>query len=148
MHSRHNPNVANLKAEARRYRAAHEAQGRSLPHARALELVARQHGFSDWNTAAAKARAHPVPEKLIAGKQVEGRYLGHRFTARIIASTQLEDGHVFLTLDLHEPIDVAESAWFAALRKRISGTVDEEGRSSALISSGVPQLEIVRATCQ
>lgn len=144
MHSRHNPNVANLKAEARRYRASHEAQGRSLTHARALELVARQHGYADWNTAAAKARVYPVPQSLGAGKHVKGRYLGREFTARIIASTQLEDDQVFVTLDLAEPVDVVDSSRFSALRKRISGTVCGDGRSAARLSSGDPQIEIMQ----
>lgn len=144
MHSRHHPNVANLKAEARRYRASHSAQGRTLSHARALELVAHQHGFADWNTACAKAKSHPVPKRFPAGAQVEGRYLGHPFVARIVAASQMDDEQVFITLELEEPVDVVDSPRFSALRKRISGTVDRQGRSAALLSSGIPQIEILR----
>lgn len=143
MNSQHSPNVANLKAQARRYRASHEAQGRQLSHARALELVARQHGFADWNTAVATCRQHRVPDKLAAGKVVQGRYLGQAFEARIIAATQVPDGHVLLTFDLHEPIDVAASSRFSAFRKRISGSVDSEGRSEETLSDGTPQLEVL-----
>lgn len=142
MQSRHHPNLANLKAEARRYRASHAAQGRTLSHGRALELVARQHGFANWNTAAAKAKAHPVPQLLVAGKQVHGRYFGHDFSGRIAAATQVDEDEIFLTIDLVTPIDVVESAHFSAQRKRISGIVDGKGRSAAMLSSGVPQIEI------
>ena len=142
MNTRHSPNVANLKAQARRYRASHIAQGRTLSHSRALELVARQQGFADWNTAVASCRQHPVPTKLAAGKVVQGRYLGHAFDAHIVAATQLADGHVHLTLDFNEAIDVSASSRFRAVRKRISGTVDSAGRSVESLSDGTPQLQV------
>ncbi len=143
MNTRHSPNVANLKAQARRYRASHLAQGRTLSHSRALELVARQQGFADWNTAVANCRQHPVPEKLAAGKVVQGRYLSHPFEARIVAATQLPDGQVHLTLDLDEGIDVSASSRFSAVRKRVSGTVDSTGRSAESLADGTPQLQVI-----
>ena len=58
------PDIAEAKAMARRLRDALAARGVAAPHALALELVASQLGFPDWNTAAAALAA----EDAAAGK--------------------------------------------------------------------------------
>ena len=55
---------ADLKAMARRLRAALAVRGVDISHSEALELVARQLGARDWNTAAAGPQAldgHVIP---------------------------------------------------------------------------------------
>lgn len=49
------PSTDDLKAQARRLRAALAGRGVDLPHGHALELVAAQHGARDWNTLSANA---------------------------------------------------------------------------------------------
>jgi hypothetical protein len=48
-----NPSIDDAKTMARRLRAALEARGLAASHSDALELVATQLGFRDWNTASA-----------------------------------------------------------------------------------------------
>lgn len=142
MRSGHSLNIPNLKAQARRYRAVHEGQGKPTSHSRALELVARQNGFRDWNTAAAQGRTVPVPSRFRAGTSINGRYLGVSFSATVLASSQLDDATIRVTLDLWEPIDPVTSMKFSSLRKRISGTIGVDGKSVDRISTGAPVLEI------
>ncbi|HEX7817183.1 glyoxalase superfamily protein [Dyella sp.] len=54
--------IDQAKAMARRLRAALEKGDITLNHAAALELVAAQLGYDDWNTAS--ARLDPVPEAI------------------------------------------------------------------------------------
>lgn len=146
MYPRHVPNLANMKAEARRYRAIKESQGKQVSHSRALELIARKHGFFDWNTAAAHARHFPTPKGLEAGQHVAGRYMGHAFEARVVASTQLSQEEVYLSLDLWDPVDVVESAGFSNMRRRITGRIGADGRSPESLSNGMPHLEVAEET--
>jgi hypothetical protein len=44
------PTLAQLKAEARQLRQLTQKQGQPITHANALEHIARQYGFRDWNT--------------------------------------------------------------------------------------------------
>lgn len=142
MRSGHSLNIPNLKAQARRYRAVHEGLGKPISHSRALELVARQSGFRDWNTAAAQGRTVPVPSGFRAGSSVSGRYLGVAFSATVLASSQLDETTIRVTLDLLEPIDPVASMKFSSLRKRISGNIGVDGKSVDRISNGAPVLEI------
>ncbi len=142
MLTRHHPNVPNLKAQARRYRSSKVAQGREVSHSRALELVARQYGFFDWNTAIAHARTLPVPEEFPAGSHVSGRYMGQDFEARVTAATRLSAEETFISLELWEPVDVVQSDRFSAFRKRVSGVIGPDGNSYERLSTGNPQLAV------
>ncbi|MGB3796037.1 MAG: glyoxalase superfamily protein [Alteraurantiacibacter sp.] len=77
---------------------------------------------------------------FVAGREVQGRYFGQIFAGRIGASTQMDDGQVYLMIDLAEPIDVIVSENFSSMRRRISGMVDADGVSAAVLSSGMPQI--------
>ena len=55
--------IEQAKQMAKRLRTSLEAQAQSVPHSTALELVAQQLGYKDWNTAAAmlpQALAQPA----------------------------------------------------------------------------------------
>ena len=142
MLSRQQPNLPNLKAEARRYRAAKQIHGYEVSHSRALELVARRHGFFDWNTAAAHGKSIPAPREFPAGTHVRGRYLGHEFEGRVVSSAQLSIDEVQISLELWVPVDVVASDRFSAFRKRVSGIIGPDGCSREHLSNGVPQLEL------
>ncbi|MEQ8433377.1 MAG: glyoxalase superfamily protein [Oceanicaulis sp.] len=134
--------IQTLKAQAKRLRAALEADGDFLTHSESLELVARQHGYRDWNTLHAAAANRPA-EPYAVGARVSGRYLGQTFTAEIIAVKKLQGGRRYtLTLDLEEAVDVVRFDSFTNFRKRITGMVDSGGVSSERTSDGRPHLQL------
>ncbi len=137
------PPLAALKAQARRLRNSLEAEGNFITHSDALELVAGQYGFRDWNTAHAVAGNRPS-EPLFVGAKVTGHYLGQAFTGEVKSLTRLNDGARYrLTLDLDEAVDVVTFESFSAFRKRINGTINRDGRSASTTSNGRPHLELV-----
>jgi hypothetical protein len=136
------PPLEALKAQAKRLRQSLTAEGNFISHSEALELLAHQHGYRDWNTLHAAAGNRPA-SPLALGARVSGRYLGQAFTGEIIALARLNDGsHYRLTLDFDEPVDVVTFDSFSAFRKRINCTVNAEGRSAACTSNGEPQMQI------
>lgn len=56
--------VARAKQMAKSLRTSLAAQQHALSHSTALELVARQLGYKDWNTAAAVLPAEPDPTSI------------------------------------------------------------------------------------
>ncbi|TWJ10357.1 glyoxalase superfamily protein [Altererythrobacter ishigakiensis] len=143
MYSKHLPNLANMKALVRRYRSIKQAQGRQVSHSRALELIARRYGFFDWNTAAAQARNLHAPDRFQAGQHVSGRYMGHEFQGRVVASTLLSQEEVLISLEFWEPVDVVTSKHFSNKRTRVSVKIGIDGRSQECLSGGIPHLEVV-----
>jgi hypothetical protein len=131
-----------LKAQAKRLRQSLTAEGNFITHSEALELLAHQHGYRDWNTLHAAAGNRPAAP-LALGATVTGRYLGQAFRGEIIALAQLNHGrHYRLTIDFDEPVDVVTFDSFSAFRKRVSCTVAADGRSPALTGNGAPQMAI------
>jgi hypothetical protein len=134
--------IHTLKAQAKRLRTALEADGDFVTHSESLELVARQHGYRDWNTLHAAA-GNRAPEPYAVGARVSGWYLGQAFTAEIIAVKKLQDGRRYtLTLDLEEAVDVVRFDSFSNFRKRVTGMVDAGGVSSERTSDGRPHLQL------
>ena len=136
------PGIDALKAQAKRLRKSLEAEGNFISHSEALELVAQQYGYRDWNTIHAACGNRPA-SPLSLGAQVSGEYLGQSFRGTIIGLSQLGDGARYrVTLDLDEAVDVVTFESFSAWRKRINGTVGRDGVSAARTSNGRPHLEI------
>ncbi|MEQ9315869.1 MAG: glyoxalase superfamily protein [Henriciella sp.] len=135
---------AQAKARAREIRAEHAANGRSISHAKALELVADELGYHDWNTASARLSNHPeVPLQI--GERVSGRYLKQPFNGRVHAVRELAAGMGYeVTLHFDEPVDVVEFESFSGFRQRVSAMISEEGISWAKTSDGVPHLIVQR----
>ncbi len=128
-----------LKEQAKRLRATLAETGTSLPHAAALETVAKQWGFRDWNTLSATTQSQSAPVWQV-GQKVSGRYLGHRFTAKIKTVSQWGDSHTRLTLVFDQPVDVIASDRFTGLRRQVSATVNAQGRTLEKTSDGQPHL--------
>ena len=136
------PPLEALKAQAKRLRQSLTGEGNFITHSEALELLAHQHGYRDWNTLHAAAGNRPA-SPLALGARVSGRYLGQAFKGEIIGLTRLNGGsHYKLSLDLDEAVDVVTFDSFSAFRKRINCTVDAAGRSAACTSNGEPQMVI------
>ena len=128
-----------LKAQAKRLRTSLSAAGTKLPHAVALETVAKQWGFRDWNTLSSAASQASTPMWQI-GQKVSGVYLGHAFTGQIKSVSQRGANHARLTLVFDAPVDVVTSERFSSLRRQINATVNSDGRTFEKTSDGQPHL--------
>jgi hypothetical protein len=135
------PTPAQAKAQARQLRSDLQAEGREISHGHSLELVARQHGYRDWNTFHAAMGNRP-PEEFLPGGRITGRYLSQPFSATVRAVEMLRPGWFRLELDLDEAVDVVTFDSFSNWRKRIRGTVGPLGQSPEKTSDGVPHLQI------
>jgi hypothetical protein len=136
------PALETLKAQARRLRQSLTAEGNFITHSEALELLAHQHGFRDWNTLHAAAGNRPATP-LALGAHITGHYLGQAFKGEIIALASLDHGsHYRLTIEFDEPVDVVSFDSFSAFRKRVNCTVAANGRSPALTGNSEPQMVI------
>lgn len=133
--------IQNFKDEAKRLRESLQSSGTTVSHSSALELVSKQKGYRDWNTALASIGNQPSGPPVWVGQLVEGEYLGQSFTAEVIGlQSQLQPDRWRITLDLSEAVDVVKFDSFSAFRKRISATVNHDGRTMEKTSDGVPQL--------
>lgn len=132
--------VTDLKDQAKRLRKALDDAGNPVSHSGALELVAKQNGYRDWNTAVASApNADPAPFRV--GSTVSGTYLGQHFTGTIRAVSRMGDFYR-VTTDFDEPVDVVTFDSFSAFRKRVSATVNRSGISPEKTSNGAPQMKL------
>ena len=137
------PDRETVKTLAKRLRQSLVAEGNFITHGEALELIARQYGFRDWNTLSARLGNQTRP-KLRIGGRVRGEYLGQTFTGEIRSMSRLgEDGHLRLSIHFDEPVDVVEFDSFSALRQRVSSTVGPDGCSPQKTSQGVPHMKLV-----
>ena len=134
-----------LKAQAKRLRSSLAARGTEMSHSRALEAIAEQYGFRDWNTLHAAVGNRPALDPYQLGTRVRGYYLGQPFEAKLLGVQALtaREGHYRLTLDLDEPVDVVTFESFSAFRKRVHCTIDGSGRTAAKTSDGRPHVELL-----
>lgn len=138
------PSLDGLKDQAKRLRARFAAEDQPISHSRALELVAAQYGFRDWNTLHAAIGNRPPFDPWQLGSRVRGHYLGQPFDAKVLGVQALtaQTGHYRLTLHFDEPVDVVTFESFSAFRQRVNCTVDETGRTASKTSDGRPHLEL------
>ncbi|TFF19751.1 hypothetical protein E3C22_18865 [Jiella endophytica] len=138
------PSLPVLKEQARRLRASLNEAGQPTTHCRALELIAHQHGFHDWNTLHARIGNRPALSPYTIGARVAGSYLGQRFSGEVIAASAFESDptRIRLTLKFDEPVDVVTFDSFSAFRHRVNCIVDDTGRSREKTSDGRPHVEL------
>lgn len=138
------PTLAALKDQAKRLRNRLTQEGGAVSHSRALELIAAQYGYRDWNTLHAALGNRAGIDHLHPGAKVSGRYLGQPFTARLLGIEMLahQPQRYRVTLDLDAPVDIVTFDSFSAFRKRVTATVAEDGMSRERTSNGLPQLEL------
>lgn len=136
---------AQAKQRAAEIRAQEAARGQGISHSAALERVAAELGYRDWNTASARLSNLPAAPFAL-GERVEGRYLKQPFAGRVLALRELSGGAAFeVTLAFDEPVDVVSFDSFSAFRSRVTVTVSADGVSPAKTSDGVPHLTVARA---
>ena len=138
------PSLDSLKDQARRLRARFAGEGQDVSHSRALELIAAQYGFRDWNTLHAAVGNRPPFDPWMLGSRVRGHYLGQPFDAEVLGIQAItsQPGRYRMTLHFDEPVDVVTFDSFSAFRQRVTCTVDETGRTAAKTSDGRPHLEL------
>lgn len=133
--------LESLKEQARRLRSSLARSGDPVSHSRALELVARQHGWRDWNTAHAALGIRPSGPPVELGGSASGHYLGQPFTAKVIGvRSQLTPGRWKVELKFDEPVDVVTFDSFSSFRSRVTVTIDVDGRTVEKTSNGVPHM--------
>jgi hypothetical protein len=127
------------KARARQIKA--ESEG-ALSLAAALESVAKEMGFRDWNTASARLSNAPDTSWQV-GERVRGHYLKQAFSGRIHGVRELQAGSGYeVTIHFDAAVDVVEWDSFSAHRQRVTALVSPEGVSWAKTSDGVPHLTV------
>lgn len=136
------PSLDDLKNQAKRLRDALARQGTIINHSKSLELIASQYGFRDWNTLHAKVGNMPPKRALSIGDRVSGHYLGQKFTGTVIAINALTSAHGMskITFDFDEAVDVITFKSWSAYRKRVTCTLDEDGRTVEKTSNGQPHM--------
>lgn len=137
------PTIEALKSQAKRLRVALGADGRQIGHGDALELLARQYGYRDWNTLYAAIGNQPPANPLTVGERVCGNYLGQAFEGKVKGlSTLATPGRFRVTLEFDEAIDVVAFDSFSNFRKRVSCVIDRTGVTTEKTSDGRPHLQV------
>ena len=114
-----------------------------MSYSQALEAVARQHGYKDWNTIFAACGNAPSGPPWQVGQIVTGAYLGKPVRGTIKSLRQLADGRMFrVSLDLDQPVNVSAFDSFDVMRRRLSATLNRKGETVEKITSGTPQLKL------
>jgi len=134
--------IESLKLQARRMRDHFAENDMDISYAAALETLAKQHGFKDWNILSATIKKQPKPDICPSlDQKISGTYLGHRFTGDILkmqpSNTQ---GARRYTIRFDHPIDVVESQHFSSYRQQINcfldhslNSVDHKGRPDNIV---------------
>jgi len=138
--------VTDLKDQAKRLRGALGTAPNPVSHSEALELVALQNGYRDWNTASAQApkeSTNAMKPPFNIGDTVSGTYLGQHFTGEIKGVSRLGDLYRVNTV-FDAPIDVVEFDSFSNFRTQVWTLLDKTGVSPQRTSNGKPHMEISR----
>lgn len=137
------PSIETLKQQARRLRDELAASGAPVSHGRALEMLAHQFGYRDWNTLHAAVGNRPPGCPVMVGEAVRGRYLGQPFKGTVIGVQMLGDcGRHRVTFDFDEPVDVVTFDSFSSFRKRVTCVIGEDGSTVEHTSNGQPHMRL------
>jgi len=134
------PTLAQIKAQAKRLRQLMADEGVDVGHSQALELIADNHGYRDWNTLSAQLKKTQPPVAI--GDWVKGHYQGQSFGAEVRSVQAERLGYWRLGLQLEQPMDVVTSSRFSSMRRHLQATVDQQGVTSERLSSGEPLLRL------
>ena len=142
------PDGTILKQQAKRLRAHLASDGQTISHAQALETVAHQYGYKDWNTLSvasleqsqARAGQSDMSNHFQVGNWVKGAFMGKPFTGEILGVQLHVSGSYGLTIRFDEPVDVVEFESFSSMRSRVNVQVNGSGVSPKKRSDGTPHL--------
>ena len=137
------PSLENLKQQAKRLRAQMGVDSQAISHSQALELLAHQYGYRDWNTLHAASGNQPPGPPVTIGSRVSGRYLGQSFVGNIVSVAELGHGERYrVTINFDEPVDVVRFEGWSSFRRRVTSQISRIGRSPQRTSNGLPVMEI------
>ena len=133
------------KKQAKTLRSSLAESGTTISHSQALEMVAHQQGYRDWNTLhGAIGQQSPQPPVMV-GENLRGHYLGQPVTGKVIGvQTRVSKTRWRVTLQLDKPVDVVRFDSFSAYRSRISVVIDAKGVTKEKTSDGVPHFILAR----
>lgn len=140
--SLHQTSLSELKTQAKALRTALSANGQTVTHSQSLELLAKQHGFRDWNTMHAQIgnTAHPT---FALNQRVNGTYLGQPFRGKIIGIRAMAaNSRLAVTVRFDAPVDVVTFEGLSNLRRQVKAVVNSEGVSAEKTSDGAPHLRM------
>ena len=136
---------SDYKNHARKLRDALAADGITVSHTKALELVARQNGARDWNTLVAR----PVAEGSVpfaVGEKVSGTFNGSPAQGRVIGLEETIKPDLWrVTVAFNPPVNASTSEHFAAERRRVQMVVGADGRSRRLTGTETGVMALHRA---
>lgn len=137
------PTLESAKAHAKRLRTSLGRTGTEISHSKALELVAEQHGYRDWNTLhAAIGNTRPGPPVSV-GQTVTGDYLGKPFKGEVLGVRNMGHHELYrVTLRFEEPVDVSAFDSFEVLRRQVSAHLDRDGVTPEKTSNGLPHMAL------
>ena len=142
---------SDYKTHAKRLRDALAAEGVSLSHGKALDIVARQNGARDWNTLSASANGKTTPEAPSAspfavGDHVEGAFNGSPASGRVIGVAETIKPDLWrVTVKFSPAVDASTSENFRAERTRVEMVVGADGRSRRLTGTETGVMALHRA---
>lgn len=114
-----------------------------LTHAQALETVAKQNGFRNWNTLHGSLSDRAEMRSYRPGDRVRGAYLGHPFEGTVKScATWGQDGQMRITIRFATPIDVVEFDSFSAFRQQVTAVLGKDGVSTRRTSKDVPHMVV------
>lgn len=133
------PALKTIKLQAKRLRQILAEQGTPLSHSQSLEIIAKQWGYSDWNTLNAILKTPDSPENLTIGDIVTGYYMGEPVEAEVLRVQTLGHGDAFnLTLKLDKRVDVINSEGEMSSKKKVRCTVGVTGKTVQKMADGTP----------
>ncbi|MGB7318948.1 MAG: glyoxalase superfamily protein [Planktotalea sp.] len=135
------PSADTLKSQAKRLRSAMAEKQTPITQSMALEAVARQWGYRDWNTLSAASKSN-APRGWYVGQRVFGSYLGHMFQGTLKAVRAAQGGYWYLTVVFDTAVDVIEFDSFSSFRKQVNVTLNEDGVTPGKTSNGLPHMEL------
>ncbi|MEP5153665.1 glyoxalase superfamily protein [Planktotalea sp.] len=133
------PSIDALKAQAKRLRGAMAEKQTPITQSLALETIARQWGYRDWNTLSAMSKSN-APRGWFVGQRVSGTYLGHAFEGTLKAVRSANAGFWYVTVIFDTPVDVVTSDAFSSYRRQVNVTLNEDGTTPAKTSDGQPHM--------
>ena len=137
------PSLENLKKQAKRLRTQMGVDSQAITHSQALELLAHQYGYKDWNTLHAASGNQPPAPPISVGSRVTGRYLGQRFAGNVISVAALGQAERYrVTINFDDPVDVVQFDGWSSYRRRVTSQVGRSGKSPQKTSNGVPVMEL------
>ena len=137
------PSLENLKQQAKRLRAQMGVDSQPITHSQALELLAHQYGFKDWNTLHAASGNQPPGPPVSIGSRVSGRYLGQSFMGNVLSVAELKHSDSYrVTIDFDEPVDVVRFEGWSSFRRRVTSQIGRKGKSPQRTSNGAPVMEL------